>query len=83
MIKIHDVNKGEGYFTITFSDVKDAYGVIIRLVEDKPMYVEFMKFTANGQDIVSVIEDEKPEEFNELKVRYLDHILDYITKLGK
>ena len=81
MIKIHEVNKGDGYFTITFSDVKDAYGVLIRLVKDEPMYVEFMKFAANGQDIVSVIEEENPKEFNVLKVKYLDHILDYVNKL--
>lgn len=81
MIKIHEVKKGEGYFTILFSDVKDAYGVIISIVEGRPMYVEFMKFMPNGQDIVSVVEDENPKEFNALKAKYLDHILDHVNNL--
>ena len=54
MIKIHEVIKGEDYYTLTFSEGLDAYGVIITLMPEQPVYIEFMEFAKNKQDIIVI-----------------------------
>ena len=75
MIKIQEVKKGDGYYTVTFVDGMKAYGVLITLVDKRPVYIEFMKFTNDFKDIVSVTEDENIEEFKMLKEKYFDQIM--------
>jgi hypothetical protein len=82
MIRIQKVNKGDNYYTIIFTEGKDAFGILITLVDTRPMYVEFMKFDKNGKDIINVTEEDNPEEFNELKTKYFDHIMKYIKAQG-
>lgn len=81
-IKIHDVVKGDDYYTITFSEGLLAYGIIISLIPDQPMYVEFMEFAKNMEDILVITEDETPEEFNRLYTKYFTHIMEYINSLA-
>ena len=78
MIKIHEVIKGENYYTLTFSEGLDAYGVIITLMPEQPVYIEFMEFAKNKQDIIVITEEESPEEFKRLKEKYFDKIMAYI-----
>lgn len=80
MIKIHEVIKGENYYTLTFSEGLDAYGVIITLMPEQPVYIEFMEFTKNKQDIIVITEEESPEEFKRLKEKYFDKIMAYIKE---
>ena len=80
MIKIHEVIKGENYYTITFSEGLDAYGVIITLMPEQPVYIEFMEFAKNKQDIIVITEEESPEEFKRLKEKYFDKIMAYIKE---
>jgi predicted methyltransferase len=80
MIKIQEVKKGEGYYTVIFTDGMKAYGVLITLVDKRPVYIEFMKFTSDFKDIVSITEDENPEEFKLLKEKYFDQILKEVNK---
>lgn len=80
MIKIQDVNKGENYYTITFTDGLEAYGVLVTLVDKRPVYVEFMEFAKNKQDLVVITEEDSPEEYKRLKEKYFDVILESIQK---
>lgn len=80
MIKIHEVIKGEDYYTLTFSEGLDAYGVIITLMPEQPVYIEFMEFAKNKQDIIVITEEESPEEFKRLKEKYFDKIMTYIKE---
>jgi hypothetical protein len=80
MIKIHEAIKGENYYTITFSEGLDAYGVIITLMPEQPVYIEFMEFAKNKQDIIVITEEESPEEFKRLKEKYFDKIMTYIKE---
>lgn len=80
MIKIHEVIKGENYYTLTFSEGLDAYGVIITLMPEQPVYIEFMEFAKNKQDIIVITEEESPEEFKRLKEKYFDKIMAYIKE---
>lgn len=80
MIKIHEVIKGEDYYTLTFSEGLDAYGVIITLIPEQPVYIEFMEFAKNKQDIIVITEEESPEEFKRLKEKYFDKIMAYIKE---
>lgn len=80
MIKIHEVIKGEDYYTLTFSEGLDAYGVIITLIPERPVYIEFMEFAKNKQDIIVITEEESPEEFKRLKEKYFDKIMAYIKE---
>jgi hypothetical protein len=80
MIKIHEVIKGEDYYTLTFSEGLDAYGVIITLMPEQPVYIEFMEFAKNKQDIIVITEEESPEEFKRLKEKYFDKIMAYIKE---
>lgn len=78
MIKINEVIKGEDYYTVTFTEGLDAFGIIITLVPDRPVHLEFMEFAKNRQDILLVTEEANKEEFNRLKERYFDQIMKYI-----
>lgn len=80
MIKIQDVNKGENYYIITFTDSLEAYGVLVTLVDKRPVYVEFMEFAKNKQDLVVITEEDSPEEYKRLKEKYFDVIMDSIQK---
>ena len=80
MIKIHEVIKGEDYYTLTFSEGLDAYGVIITLIPKQPVYIEFMEFAKNKQDIIVITEEESPEEFKRLKEKYFDKIMAHIKE---
>ena len=75
MIKIQEVKKGDNYYTITFSEGVNAYGALIVLVDTRPTYIEFMKFSNNGKDIISITEEENLNEFNEMKEKYFDVIM--------
>ena len=78
MIKIHEVIKGEDYYTVTFSEGLDAYGIIITLMPDQPVYLEFMEFDKNRKDLIVVTEKGSPEEFKRLKETYFDKIMAHI-----
>lgn len=78
MIKIQEVKKGEGYYTVIFTDGMKAYGVLITLVDKRPVYIEFMKFTSDFKDIISITEDESPEEYKRLKEKYFDEIMNAV-----
>lgn len=78
MIKIHEVKKGKGYYTITFIDGVTIYGIIVTLVEKRPVYVEFMKFKKD--EIISITKENNPEEYEQMKVKYLDFILKHLNE---
>ena len=80
MIKIHEVIKEEGYYTITFSEGLLAYGAIIILVPEQPVYIEFMEFDKNMKDLIVVTEEGSPEEYKRLKEKYFDAIMEYVKK---
>ena len=80
MIKINEVIKGEDYYTVTFVDGMDVYGIIITLAPQRPVYLEFMEFDKNKRDVLLVTEDTAPEEFKRLKETYFDQIMKYIHK---
>jgi hypothetical protein len=77
MIKIHEVIKGEGYYSLSFSEGVNLYGAII-IVSDDDLIIEFMEFKRN--EIINVTIDNNPEEFIRLKEKYLDVILKSIGK---
>lgn len=77
MIKIHEVIKGEGYYSLSFSEGVNLYGAII-IVSDDDLIIEFMEFKRN--EIINVTIDNNPEEFIRLKEKYLDVILKSIDK---
>lgn len=77
MIKIHEVIKGEGYYSLSFSEGVNLYGAII-IVSDDGLIIEFMEFKRN--EIINVTIDNNPEEFIRLKEKYLDVILKSIGK---
>lgn len=77
MIKIHEVIKGEGYYSLSFSEGVNLYGAII-IVSDDDLIIEFMEFKRN--EIINVTIDNNPEEFIRLKEKYLDVILKSINK---
>lgn len=78
MIKVKEVIKGKDYYTVSFVDGMDVYGIIITLVPDRPVYLEFMEFSKNKQDVLLVTEEKSPEEFKRLKEKYFDQIMAYI-----
>jgi hypothetical protein len=49
---------------------------------NQPMYVEFMEFAKNMEDILVITEDETPEEFNRLYTKYFTQIMEYINSLA-
>lgn len=80
MIKIHEVTKGDNYYTVTFSEGLNAYGIIITLMPEQPVYIEFMEFAKNRQDLVVITEEGSPEEFKRLKENYFDKIMQHIKE---
>ena len=78
MIKIKEVEKGDNYYTVTFVDGMDVYGVIVTLVPQRPVYIEFMEFAKNKQDLLIITEEENKEEFDRLKENYFDQIMKHI-----
>jgi hypothetical protein len=77
MIKIHEVIKGEGYYSLSFSEGVNLYGAII-IISDDDLIIEFMEFKRN--EIVNITVDNNPEEFIKLKEKYLDVILKNVGK---
>jgi hypothetical protein len=75
MIKIQEVKKGDNYYTITFSEGVNAYGALVVLVDTRPVYIQFMKFINNGKDLISITEEDNPNEFKEMKEKYFDIIM--------
>lgn len=71
MVRVHDVLKRDGYDIITFTDGKEAYGMLLC-----GEYVEFMEFDNN--DTVSITENDNPEEFKRLKDKYFEFVMEYI-----
>ena len=80
MITIHEVIKGEGYYTITFSEGLDAYGIIITLELNRPVYLEFMGIDKNTRELIVVTEEGSPEEFKRLKEKYFNQIMKHIKE---
>lgn len=80
MIKLHEVHKGEGYYSLTFSDGFDVYGAFIMILGDGNLHIEFMEFTKNQKEIISITKESDPEKFIKLKEKYLDVILKDIEK---
>ena len=80
MIKINEVIKGEDYYTVTFTEGLDAFGIIITLVPNRPVYLEFMEFDKNMRDLILVTEEGSPEEFTRLKEKYFDQIMKHIKE---
>lgn len=80
MITIHEVIKGEGYYTITFSEGLDAYGIIITLELNRPVYLEFMGIDKNTRELFVVTEEGSPEEFKRLKEKYFNQIMKHIKE---
>lgn len=78
MLKIQEVKKGENYYTITFTDGLEAYGALVTLFDERPVYVEFMKFAENKQDLIVITEDETPEEYKRIKEKYFDEIMNAV-----
>ena len=72
MFKVQEHNSQENYHIITFTDGSEAYGALIILDEEK-IYLEFMEF--DGEEIVSITEEEYPEEFKRLEETYINNIL--------
>ena len=78
MIIVQNFTVGDNYYTMAITEGRKAFGIIITMLENKPVYVEFMKFTDDGKDIVTVTELENPEEFKELKDKYFEFAMEYI-----
>lgn len=75
MVRVHDILKRDGYDIITFTDGKEAYGMLLC-----GEYVEFMEFDNN--DTVSITENDNPEEFKRLKDKYFEFVMEYIKTHG-
>lgn len=71
MVRVHDILKRDGYDIITFTDGKEAYGMLLC-----GEYVEFMEFDNN--DTVSITENDNPEEFKRLMDMYYNKVIELI-----
>ena len=72
MANIQEIINGEGYYIITFLDEDEVYGML--LCED---YVEFMEIDEDG-DFLPITEEDTPEEFDRLRDKYFDDILNQL-----
>ena len=72
MFKLQKLDIKENYNIITFTDGLEAYGAIV-IIRDESLYLEFMEF--KGNDLISITEDETPEEFKRLEEKYMEDIL--------
>ena len=75
MFKLQKLDIKENYNIITFTDGLEAYGAIV-IINDESLYLEFMEF--KGNELVSITEDETPEEYHRLEEKYLENILEAI-----
>ena len=80
MIKLHEVHKGEGYYSLTFSEGLNVFGAFIVVLEEGVFHIEFMEFAKNRKDIINITKDSDPEKFFSMKEKYLDAILKGIEK---
>ena len=76
-MKIESLTKNDSYITVTFTDGFHVYGVLITKVTNT---VEFMKWGLTDDEPTIISEDSYPEQFIELKDKYLPRLLDYIEK---
>ena len=76
-MKIESLTKNDSYNTVTFTDGFHVYGVLITKVTNT---VEFMKWGLTDDEPTIISEDSYPEQFIELKDKYLPRLLDYIEK---
>ena len=76
-MKIESLAKTDSYTTATFTDGFHVYGVLITKVTNT---VEFMKWGLTDDEPTIISEDSYPEQFIELKDKYLPRLLDYIEK---
>lgn len=76
-MKIESLTKNDSYTTVTFTDGFHVYGVLITKVANT---VEFMKWGLTDDEPTIINEDSYPEQFIELKDKYLPRLLDYIEK---
>lgn len=72
MANIQEIINGEGYYIITFLDENEVYGML--LCED---YVEFMEIDEDGE-FLPINEEDTPEEFDRLRDKYFDDILNQL-----
>ena len=63
----------------TFSEGVNVYGALVLLVNTIPAYIEFMKFINNGKDLISITEEDNPNEFKEMKEKYFDIIMKHVN----
>ena len=80
MFKVQELNDYGTYAVMTFTDIKEAYGVLI-LLDEKQSYVEFMEF--EGDELKVITEDESPEEFKRLEEKYMEEILQALKVRGE
>lgn len=76
-MKIESLTKNDNYTTVTFTEGFHVYGVLITKVTNT---VEFMKWGLTDDEPTIISEDSYPEQFIELKDKYLPRLLDYIEK---
>ena len=83
MIKILDVKKGGEYFNISFKDEGNTlYGLILVLVEKRPIVAEFVRFDTEDPDrLIYINKDSAPDEYAEMEADFLQPILDHIKTL--
>ena len=82
MIKIDNVIKGEGYYTLMLMDGMETYGVIFTMVPDRPVTVEFLEYDKeNPGNIICLIPEKYPERYQEVREKYLDILLEYFKTL--
>lgn len=74
MANIQEIINGDGYYIITFLDENEVYGML--LCED---YVEFMEIDEDGE-FLPITEEDAPEEFDRLKEKYIDELIDAIDE---
>ena len=77
MFKLQKLDKKENYNIITFTDGLEAYGAIV-IIKDESLYLEFMEF--KGEELISITEDETPEEYHRLEEKYINDLIDVIDR---
>lgn len=76
-MKIESLAKTDNYTTVTFTDGLAVYGVLITKITNT---IEFMKWGLTDDEPTIISEDSYPEQFIELKDKYLPRLLEYIEK---
>lgn len=80
MIKLHEVRKGDGYYSLMFSEGLNLFGAFIVVITEGVYHIEFMEFAKNRKDIINITKDSHPEKFAEMKEKYLADILRGLEK---